>query len=146
MKKEFPYKPNDIVTIYADWENERSPIGTAKLVSFHKQGRTFILEDMYPEDTQIVYNWQEWLVEFPERIIGNPFRDGIGKIRYYTPSGIPSMSEGSPKYSLPRQEVRRIRYIDAIGIANSADDDWEPGEYEQLEKDRFLAFNGKEIY
>ncbi len=119
MKKEFPYKPNDSVTIYADWENERSPIGTAELVSFHKQGRTFILEDMYPEDTQIVYNWQEWIVLLPPR---NLLTDSW------------------------RIRKHRIRYVDAIGIANSADDDWEPGEYENLDKVRFLTFNGKEIY
>lgn len=122
MKKEFPYKPNDIVTIYSDWENEKNPIGTAKLVRLHKQGRTFILEDMYPEDTQIVYNWQEWVVDFLPMILDTG--DVI----------------------LPHYSVEKIRYIDTIGIANSADDDWEPGEYEKLDKDKFLSFNGKEIY
>jgi hypothetical protein len=59
MKLEFPYKEGDIITIFANWEEETTPIGTAKLVELHKLGRSFILEDTYPESEQIVYNFQE---------------------------------------------------------------------------------------
>jgi hypothetical protein len=59
MKFNFPHKEGDIVPIYKNWENETEQIGTAKLVKFHKQGRSFILEDTYPEESQVVYNWQE---------------------------------------------------------------------------------------
>lgn len=59
MKLNFPYKEGDIVTIYKDWENEKDIIGTARLVKMISLGRSFILEDIYPEENQIVYNWQE---------------------------------------------------------------------------------------
>ncbi len=59
MKLQFPYKEGDIITVYGDWENELNPIGTAKLVELHSLGRSFILEDTYPEVEQIVYNYQE---------------------------------------------------------------------------------------
>ena len=65
MKLNFPFKEGDKITIYDDWENEKSPIGTAKLVSRERFGRSFILEEMMPETTQIVYNYEEWLVEWP---------------------------------------------------------------------------------
>jgi hypothetical protein len=58
MKKEFPYKQGDIITIYEDWEHELKPLGPARLVNFHSYGRSFILEEMLPEDTQIVYNYE----------------------------------------------------------------------------------------
>ena len=120
MKREFPYKPGDEITIYADWENERLPIGTAKLVSFHRQGRTFILEDMYPEDTQIVYNWQEWLVLLP------PINLLIDSWR---------------------KRICKIRYIDTIGISNSEDDDYyTKEELDKMVKDSFLEFSGIQIY
>ena len=125
MKVEFPHKPGDVVTIYADWENEKSPIGTAKLVSFHRQGRTFILEDMYPEDTQIVYNWQEWKVELLKTVSGSIV--GNQKRKLYL--------------------IRKIRYVDTIGISNSADDDeYVKEEIDKLIKDSFLEFNGIQIY
>lgn len=140
MKLEFPYKPGDEITIYADWENEKSPIGTAKLVSFHRQGRTFILEDMYPEDTQIVYNWQEWIIEskgllkkritIEENII---HKTDFNFISF-------DSTDGTVKY------LKKIRYIDTIGIANSADDEeWEK-EFDKLVKDSFLEVNGIQIY
>lgn len=110
MKYEFPYKPGDVVTIYADWEKQETPIGEAKLVEFRKQGLSFILEDTYPEADQIVYNWQEWLVE----------REFI--------------SEKSKPFLI----LEKIRYIDTVGIANSADDEDEEDDYSPPSKDSFL--------
>lgn len=59
MKLTFPYKEGDIITIYQDWENEKDPIGTAKLVKRTKFGRSFILKEMMPETSQEVYNYEE---------------------------------------------------------------------------------------
>lgn len=59
MKVGFPYKKGDIIPIYDDWETQNNIIGTAKLVSFVRHGRSFILEDTYPESDQIVYNYDE---------------------------------------------------------------------------------------
>lgn len=59
MKLEFPYTEGDNVTIFSDWENEMTPIGTAKLIQKVRDGRSFILEDTYPEKDQTVYNYQE---------------------------------------------------------------------------------------
>lgn len=113
MKYEFPYKPGDVVTIYADWERQETPIGEAKLVEFRKQGLSFILEDTYPEADQIVYNWQEWDVSWinPEPV-------------------------NNVKYDLFTCE--KIRYIDTVGIANSADDEDEEDDYSPPSKDSFL--------
>jgi hypothetical protein len=51
-----------------------------------------------------------------------------------------------PRVLIPN-ELRKIRYIDTIGIANSTVDD-EDSEYEPLNLpiDRFLEVNGKQIY
>lgn len=62
MKFNFPHKEGDYVTIYKDWENEKDIIGTAQLVKRHSLGRSFILEDTYPEAEQIVYNYEVWWV------------------------------------------------------------------------------------
>lgn len=59
MKVGFPYKEGDVIPIYEDWETQDKIIGTAKLVSFIQHGRSFILEDIYPETDQIVYNYDE---------------------------------------------------------------------------------------
>lgn len=45
-----------------------------------------------------------------------------------------------------KQEIRKIRYLDSVGIANSADDQEISEEQEQLSKDSFLTFNGVQIY
>ncbi|MCB0370627.1 hypothetical protein [Mesotoga prima] len=133
MKKEFPHKAGDIITIYADWENELDPIGTAKLVELHSLGRSFILEDTYPESEQIVYNYQEWK---------------IGEIN-------PISKEIEHDETHPlflhfwfHPVTYKVRYIDTIGIANSTEDVEEDDEltYLRLSKDKFLSINDKEIY
>jgi len=116
MKLEFPYKEGDIITIYDDYEHNSKVLGTAKLIKLINLGRSFILEDMYPEDTQLVYNYQEWLVEWP-------------------------MPKGHTKRS-----KHKIRYLDTIGIANSAEDNPKDDELELLPKDTFIKINGIEVY
>ena len=49
MKLEFPYKEGDIVTIFDDYEQNTKVLGTAKLIKLISLGRSFILEDMYPQ-------------------------------------------------------------------------------------------------
>lgn len=116
MKLDFPHKVGDIVPIYKDWENEQELLGTAELVELHRQGRSFILEDTYPEADQIVYNYQEWLVEWP-------------------------MPEKFMKRS-----YEKIRYVDTIGIANSSDDEDYDTDLDKLPKDSFLKWQGVEIF
>lgn len=82
MTYEFPYEVGSEIAIYDDWENGQNYIGTAKLVEFLRQGRSFILEDVYPETDQIVYNWQEWYVQFGDSA---PVKR---KIRYIDTHGI----------------------------------------------------------
>jgi hypothetical protein len=114
MKLGFPYKEGDIVPIYNNWELQDKITGTAKLVSFIRHGRSFILEDTYPESDQIVYNYEEWAVEWP------------------------------PKYLLKdRITFEKIRFVDTIGIANSTDDeDYDPESDPKLPKDSFITVNG----
>lgn len=116
MKLEFPHKEGDIVTICDDYEHNSKVLGTAKLVKLISLGRSFILEDMYPEDTQLVYNYQEWLVEWltPEKFI--------------------------------KRSKHKIRYLDTIGIANSTEDTPKDDELELLMKDTFIKINGIEVY
>ena len=59
MVLDFPYKENDVIIIYDNWELQDKKKGAAKLIKFIKQGRSFILEDTYPEAEQVVYNYQE---------------------------------------------------------------------------------------
>lgn len=125
MKFNFPYKENDIVMIYKNWELQKDPLGTARLVQHKNKGRTFILEDTSPEDKQVVYNYEEWFIEPLETSVEEVF-------------------EGHSNTLLPG--VYKIRYIDTIGIANSSDDeDWEL-EFSKLPVDSFLTINGIEIY
>ncbi len=63
MKQVDPNKVGDVVNIYDDWENELSLMGSAKLRELHKTGRSFILKETLPEIEQIVYNYNEWLVD-----------------------------------------------------------------------------------
>lgn len=62
MVYEFPYKAGDIVPYYVDWETQTTEEGTAQLLRFVTQGRSFILEDVYPEVEQEVFNYQTWVV------------------------------------------------------------------------------------
>ena len=117
MVQSFPYKEGDIITIFSDWENEELELGPAQLVQFVQQGRSFILEDTYPESEQVVYNWQEWEVRLQDN-----------ELNSWT-------------------ERRKIRYIDTVGIANSADDsDYDPETDPKLPKDKFIIFNDKEVF
>ena len=59
MKIENPYKVGDTVDIFYDWENESELMGTARLRTLHKSGRSFILTETMPETQQIVYNYDE---------------------------------------------------------------------------------------
>lgn len=122
MKLDFPHKVGDIIPIYKDWENEQELLGTAKLVRFHRQGRSFILEDTYPEVDQIVYNYQEWEVSWTK------------------PSNYPDNCNYS-KFT-----TEKIRYVDTIGIANSSDDEDYDAELDKLPKDSFLKWQGVEIF
>lgn len=46
-----------------------------------------------------------------------------------------------------RKRFHKIRYVDTIGIANSTEDtEYEEELPERLVKDKFLEFEGKEIY
>jgi len=119
MKVGFPFKEGDEIPIYKDWESQDEIIGTAKLVRFIRHGRSFILEDTYPEQDQIVYNYDEWRVELPCAALNQ-----VGK-----------------KISL------KIRFIDTIGLSNSADDeDYDPEQDPRLPKDSFLTINGISCY
>lgn len=126
MKLTFPHGEGDLITIYQDWENEKDPIGTAKLVKRTKFGRSFILKEMMPETSQEVFNYEEWIVEWPE-------------------DPDPPMF---PYLSGPVQTVQKIRYMDMIGISNSKDDE----EYEddeavkKLQVDKFISIHNIEVY
>lgn len=127
MKIGFQYKEGDIIPVYANWETQDEQIGTAKLLKYIRQGRSFILEDTYPEADQIVYNYQEWIVET---------KDKIPQLKY-------------PLHSYDhshRTHGIKIRYIDTIGLSNSADDEESEDEDPRLPKDSFLSVNGKEIF
>lgn len=63
MKVGFPFKVGDEIPIYNNWETQDKIIGTARLVQFVRHGRSFILEDTYPESDQIVYNYDEWSIQ-----------------------------------------------------------------------------------
>lgn len=99
MKQTFPYKEGDEIIVYKNWEHQEGILGTARLRKFHKAGRSFILEEMLPESTQIVYNYQEWFVDW---IL----------VDYETAKRAVFIFEKPVK----------IRYIDTIGLANSSDD------------------------
>lgn len=99
MKKEFPHEEGDLLTIYKDWERQEGILGTARLRKFHKAGRSFILEEMLPESSQIVYNYQEWLVDW-----------------------ILVDYETAKRAIFTFEKPVKIRYIDTIGLANSSDD------------------------
>lgn len=116
MKSDFPYKEGDLVEIFSDYENNLVSKGTAKLVKFNKLGRSFILEETMPESEQIVHNYQEWLVEWP------------------MPDKFTKMS------------VEKIRFVDTIGIANSAVEEDYDAELEKLPKDTFITIHGIEVY
>lgn len=91
MIHQFPHKEGDVVKIFKDYQNNLNQIGTAKLVKFHKTGRSFILEDTLPEKAQKVYNFQEWFVDWidnPENYITTkPY-----KIRYQEVTGLSNSS------------------------------------------------------
>lgn len=110
MKYPFPYKEGDTLMIYDDWENELLPLGTATLIEQVSVGRSFILSEIMPESSQIVYNYETWLVDL----------------------------NGT-------KQKRKIRFVDTIGIANSADDEIND-EIDKLFKDSFLEINGIQIY
>ncbi len=113
----FPYVVGSEVPLFKDWESEDRMIGTAKLVKFLRQGRSFILEDTYPETSQVVYNYQEWLV--------------------HTPSPLNS-SQIVPL-------IIKIRYIDSIGVANSRDDITSNYE-DNLLPINFISIHGIEVF
>lgn len=100
MKQTFPHKEGDTLTIYKDWEHESEVLGTARLKKFHKAGRSFILEEMLPESKQIVYSYQEWYVDWI----------------------MISFQEAKKNLFIFEKPVK-IRYIDTIGLSNSAEDD-----------------------
>ncbi len=119
MKYEFPYKAGDIINVYQDYQNENSKlIGTAKLIRFRKLGRSFILEDTMPELEQVVYNYQEWYIEW-ENLIDKSYK---------------------------HQKHAKVKYLDTVGLSNSIEDEMPIYEYEKLMPDSFLTVNGIEIY
>jgi hypothetical protein len=104
--RKFPYKKGDTVTIYKDWQNNTDPIGAARLVRKYKTGCTFILTEMLPESSQIVYNYEEWIVE-GENI------PTIVKIRYLHNIGLtPSAIDEDP------EEYKNTLYKDTFIIIN----------------------------
>ena len=108
MKVGFPYQIGDEVPIYENWETQDKIIGTARLVQLVRHGRSFILEDTYPESDQIVYNYDEYRVED----------------------------------NMLDSWIERIRFIDSIGITNSADDEDYEVDDPKLPKDSFITING----
>lgn len=119
MKYISQLKVGDVVSVYADYQTEKQIIGTARLTKFHSPGRTFILEEMMPEISQIVYNYEEWYV------------DWIG--------------DTAVRWS-PDRPVK-IRFLDTIGIANSTEDIEDEEELSpRLPIDKFISVNGIEIY
>jgi len=125
MKLRFPYKTGDSVKIFRDWENQKKFIGTAKLVERKRFGRSFILKEAV-ESKQPVYNYEEWIVEWP-----------------HTPN--PNVVfEWNPS---PVHTIEKIRYLDCIGITNSEDDD----EYDDINDskliiDSFIVINDKQVF
>lgn len=93
MQFKFPYKEGDIVEIYKDYQTCNTKIGTARLVKPHKLGRSFILKEMMPEKFQKTYSYQEWYIDW----VDNP-------LNYLS------------------NKPYKIRFLESIGIVNSADD------------------------
>lgn len=122
MKVGFPYKEGDIIPIYSNWESQDKIIGTAKLVKFIRHGRSFILEDTYPEGEQVVYNYDEWLVHWPT--------EGCEGLNW-------------KKCFDEYETIEKIRFVDTVGLTNSADDeDYDPESDPKLPKDSFIQING----
>lgn len=112
----FPHKKGDEVIIYNDWQTQSEALGTARLIRKYKSGSTFILKEMLPESSQIVYNYEEWVVQMPSRKLSKV--EGIIKIRYLYNIGL-----------TPSEQVGDI-----------------DGPTTKLAPDTFISFNGKEIY
>ena len=50
------------VPIFSDWENEKNFEGEGELLCLRAQGLPFILDEVFPEKEQEVYNYQIWVV------------------------------------------------------------------------------------
>jgi hypothetical protein len=101
MKQQSPYKVGDTINIYEDWENETQPLGAAKLVKLQALGRSFILEDTMPEKEQVVYSYEEWIVEMNNK----QFRH---KLRFVDAIGITNSREDLMEDEMPEAEYNRL--------------------------------------
>jgi hypothetical protein len=106
MKLTFPYKKGDCIPIFKN-DQQKEMIGTAKLIQFVRDGRSFILEDAPTERSQIVYNYQVWEIEW----LHNPHKRAT--------------------------RPQKIYFIDSIGLSNSADEDDYEYERVKLDEDNF---------
>ena len=106
MKLDFPYEVGDEVNLYEDYQTETILKGSAKLVSFHGFGRSFILCEQMPETTQIVYNYQEWITDLDDK---------PHKIRYLDMVGITN-STSDEEYEKPSAKVLEDNFIIINGI------------------------------
>jgi hypothetical protein len=111
-------KENEIRTIFLDYQEERVPLGVARLTKKVKTGLPFILRENHEAKT-VVYNYEIWEVEFLELTF-----------------------EGDA-YVHAEKKTFPIRYVDAIGMKTSES----PAELKDSQLiDRFITWNGKEIF
>jgi hypothetical protein len=109
---------DEIRTIFLDYQEDRTPLGVARLKKKLKDGSPFILTEAKESET-VVYNYEVWEVEFLELTI-----EGEAYVH-------------KDKTSFP------IRYVDTIGIKTS---NQKPEIKTSKLLDSFITFNGKEIF
>lgn len=111
-------KEGSLVTIYKDYQNEKEPMGVAKLVQLTKIGYPFILEEQN-EHQQETYSTQYWKVEWIEKI-----SDTIN----------------------PERNIYPIRILENIGLTMTSTTKDDTSNDDNLLLDKFLSVDGVEIY
>ncbi len=113
------FKENDEITIFKKYQTEESPIGKVRLISFVKDGLSFILDDD-TKDSQITYGIQHWLCEFIEDCY----------------------------YNKGYQKTFPVRYVQHVGYVptSNSNEDWEYEEQNYKIVDKFLEVDGEQIY
>lgn len=110
-------KKGQIRTVFLDYQEDRTPLGVARLISKVDDGLPFILRETKESET-IVYNYEIWEVKFLE----------------YTDEG---------EIYAKQKKKFPIRFVESVGIKSSN----EPSELKTSNLiDKFIEFNGKEIY
>lgn len=116
----FPYKKGDLVTIYEDWQTETGPTSRVLLMRKLKSGSTFILKEMLPESSQLVYSYEEWEVQHATH---------------------------ATFQRIPEYENVKIRYLHNIGLTPSTIKEDEPeNDYQLPIQDSFIVIHGTEVF